>query len=816
MATYTWIGGTSTDWSNASNWSSSPPAPIAPQTSDDVIFGPDNNPCTITTPSTCRTLTINSGYNQLITLNADLVVGAATFSSLPNTGITINGTPTFTGSGWLTLGGDNNPGLVKSISSSANVEIYRLFLSATNAQNVGASLYGVNNLSGSIIVNNLRLGGGNKYVSIANSSVPLIVRNKPNETALVTGNGPYDNSRINPALASSPIYTITTSGSISWEAGGPIGGNLHVASGSIFRLTGSGNSFSIGPSLWMTNGNNFVNVDSNATLLCTTSSSLLFANGSSPSTPFNLHMSGSTTNIWNNLALYTNSVGQAVPLNISSDVYLRKNTGPLPDPTNSTSGRLPPPGSLMLGGLGNTNPITTTGGSKIIYVGGSIMGMFANSSPSTPSPAPILANTRFISGGPKIIMYGTGYIGFPPVSITNLTTTFYNVGLGIDFDISSSGTIRWGTGYRNFGIYCPNVSIAPTWSYVTAGDYETLNSITSFAGTAGLINFQNRSIWDLSLNNGASPTLSSSLVLSGSLSIFSTNINNLNTSSLTNPSLTILQNIQSFYTTGTGNSPTPVGQLRGNAPITMSGNLPATYSLLVPINNGRGNDILINKPGRNLLITNPLSGSGIIPTETKTSIPLTYDSGTFRWIAGTVDASNSTLRLGDSASMDTTNNVSWYNIIVSGSGTGTARGSLINIISPLVISNELNLGAAGNVTFTGSDTWTCSRLVCTTPGRRIILQDAVSNGQKAYRTTAFVNLSSSNAGSPIIMSSSATPTTRASWSSNASPSNVYNVNGIYIDSSNGNTIWTTGITQSTINWNLGSQPLGSLFTFFID
>jgi hypothetical protein len=138
---------------------------------------------------------------------------------IPNTGITINGTPTFTGSGWLTLGGDNNPGLVKSISSSANVEIYRLFLSATNAQNVAPSSYGVNNLSGSIIVNNLRLGaGGNKYVSIANSSVPLIVRNKPNETALVTGNGSYNNSRINPALAGSPIYTITTSGSISWEA----------------------------------------------------------------------------------------------------------------------------------------------------------------------------------------------------------------------------------------------------------------------------------------------------------------------------------------------------------------------------------------------------------------------------------------------------------------------------------------------------------------------------------------------------------------------------------------------------------------------
>ena len=67
------------------------------------------------------------------------------------------------------------------------------------------------------------------------------------------------------------------------------------------------------------------------------------------------------------------------------------------------------------------------------------------------------------------------------------------------------------------------------------------------------------------------------------------------------------------------------------------------------------------------------------------------------------------------------------------------------------------------------------------------------------------------------MSSSNTPTTRASWSVsfNAPDANVFNVSGAYIDSSNGRTIFTTGGTSNTINWNLGTQPISSFYTFFI-
>jgi len=805
MATYTWIGGTSADWSDVNNWSSSPPTPIAPQTSDDVIFGPDNNPCTVTTVSTCRTLTINSGYNQRITLDANLTVGA-TGTSLPNTGIVINGTPTFTGSGWLTLAGTAGAGASnKSISSSANVEIYRLAFSYGNGPSPpGQAAF----FSGSIIANNLNFAFINQAASWGFApNAQFILRNKTNETALVTGSKPYG------TITETPVPLLIISGSTSWESGARLGCNIIIASGSVFRLTGSlsptyqtlgsGLSLSSGLNLNVTSPRS-LHVNANATILCTTASFLAFEGGVSNGT-WGLHMSGSTTNIWNALSLNSLSTGGTPGFVISSNVYLRKNTT-LQDPAELATTRLFPIGSLILGGLGNSNYISSSNNANI-YVGGSIIGgSGANSN------GPIHSNFRSTNGGPKIIMYGTGHINFPRPGSTNAAIS--NLNPSIDLEISSSdGTIYWGNGGINNINHFTALTTPPTWSYTTAANYAALSSSTKISGVPLVINFLNRPIWDLDLNSGATPTLSSSLVLSGSL-YSRTGISAINTSSLTSPSLTVLQNIQSLYATGSTLNPTALGQIRGNAPITMSGNLPVTYSLLVPINTGRGNNILIDKPGGNLLITNPLSGSGIIPTETKTSIPLTYDSGTFKWIAGTVDASNSTLLLGNSASMDTTSNLSWYNIIVSGSGTGTARGSLINIISPLVISNELNLGAAGNVTFTGSDTWTCSRLVCTTPGRNIILQDAVSNGQKAYRTTNFVNLSSS--GAPIIMSSSATPTTRASWSSNASPSNVFNVDGIYIDSSNGNTIWTTGITQSTINWNIGSQPLGSLYTFFID
>jgi hypothetical protein len=846
MATYTWIGGNNVSWSQADNWNISPSGPTTPPTgSDDVIFVSANNrPCTVTVASVCKNLTIQSGYNSTITLNNNLTVGLEpiltpgpppTYTPIPTSSISISSTsPTlFTGSGRLVMAGysaRSGVGAIRTISSSAPIYNFAADIASGLSAFTDIPLI----VSGTLVVNNIHTAGFLTQVfnTVFWTGAPgssIILRNKPGEIAVYS---PGDQPGVGIGILNSN-YSIPfiISGSTAVRRTGRIPFNTIFASGSITQFTGSisaapnsnivGSSIFFQPFVSATTPSNFsqsIHVNADARLLFTTSSYWYFR----PVRDIELHMSGSgEVNKLNGLNLYADS---GTGLKISSDVYLTQNTT-LPDPTNAS--RQFTVGSLGLGGLGNANIISTIGGQRNIFVGGNIYNIFSIAPPSyppgtwSPSPGHILSNTRYNAGGPKVVMYGTGYIGFPPNGAAN-TPNFGTIGLGIDFDISSSGTVRWGCNSLSYNIasgFIANTPVTsyPTWSYVTAQNYAALSSSTLIFNPV-VIDFKNNPIWDLNPRN-TTAFLSSSLVCSGSL-YTSPGIATLNSNSITNPSLTVLQNV--FSTTSFASSPANSlnlpGQLRGNIPITMSGNLPATYSLLVPLNNGKGNDITVNKPNDTpVLITNQFSSSGVAPNNILFPIPLTYDSGTFTYIAGNVNTSDSTLSLGNSASMNTTNNLSWYNIRVSGS-TSTPRGSLINIISPLVISNELNLGAAGNVTFTGSDTWQCSRLICTTPGRRITLQNAVSNGQKAYTTTTFVNLSSS--GAPISMSSDLIGT-RASWSVdlNSPPVQLYNIDGIWIDSSGGRTIWTTGVTQSTINWNPGlapSTPLGSLYTFFID
>ena len=220
MATYTWIGGTSTNWSTITNWNISPSGPITPPiATDDVVFTSVNNtPCTITATSTCRTLTIDSGYTNTITLNADLRVGENN-PSPTNTGIIINGTPTFAGSGWLNLLTAGTSAVAKSISSSAATEIYKLKLSTTTA--VGANF----NFSGSVIANNLFVAnpGSTNKIGFAPSS-QFILRSKTSETAIVTGSGGFGFS------TPSPVPTLVVSGSVSWETDMVVGYNMVIAS----------------------------------------------------------------------------------------------------------------------------------------------------------------------------------------------------------------------------------------------------------------------------------------------------------------------------------------------------------------------------------------------------------------------------------------------------------------------------------------------------------------------------------------------------------------------------------------------------------
>ncbi len=265
---------------------------------------------------------------------------------------------------------------------------------------------------------------------------------------------------------------------------------------------------------------------------------------------------------------------------------------------------------------------------------------------------------------------------------------------------------------------------------------------------------------------------------------------------------------RSFADTGGGSyTATPSGSARINvygnmnistiikAPITITGS--ASGRIITNLQSLKSSDIEIKISGGS--ITFPAT---IINT---TDLPATkiYNNST----GGTLNTTPTTLiAFANSNLILDTNTISW--------GGLTAQGNNNIILSSSLTASNISLGLASNsqlIIFTGSAGWICSNLTSSSPlGRVIKLASGVE-----YKTTNDAYLTGS-IGATLFMSSSI-PSTRASWSLDSAASQyVKNVNGYKIDSSNGQTIWTTGTISDTINWNVGLQPLLSSYTFFID
>lgn len=787
MATYTWTGATNASWSLATNWS---PSTAIPTASDDVIFSATyNTSCSVHTNVNCRSLTIDSGYSSTITLTGSIIVGAVTgsgiapvplYSSYP--ALVINGALDFAFNPQATTPGciqvsSNVEGAVMGISSSVLVGNLPLRL------NIGSTGGGATN--GSAIFS------GSTYVSYLDVNCCTHIGGAPGSQIVLRG-GPGIIKRgtvgfvsLAPTSSANPTYVppLLCLSSTSWEYDGNFPLPLAVGLGCNFRYSGSstpssnnsngvGTTFTAGNKTFYTATNPLnVNVDASATLTCHTSSFIQFSSVNAA-----LHMSGSTTNKWNSLKLFSAN------LQITSDVWLMQNSTLTPSNIMYTLSRPYVPGTLSVA----TSTISGSGGNTI-YVGGDFMGGNLAANPDLNYPA-----------GPRIVLYGTGYIAGAPFPGQ---TAVQSLSVSVDLEISSStGDISWASPDSASIIFTGlNGATGGALTYTNARTWSVYSS--SFRPGRGVIDLKGKPVWDMRVGQNVTNTFSSSIVCSGSLEAAGSA--RINSSSLTNPVIYVHENLLSTYIGGFA------GLIQsGSVPIRMIGDLPAVYSMRIsPLAaNTKCPDIVIDKPGAFITMQNDTSN----PAEEK---PLQYGNGTFTYVDGEIDAGTSTMELYFTTSIDTGNGVSrfnWYNITVSGSGTGTATGSLIDLPSTLTIGNRLDLGAAGNVTFAGSAGWTCSELVCVTPNRSITLQSGVE-----YITQNSVNLSSS--GAPISMSSSS-PTTRASWSVDlaASPVQLYNVNGTRIDSSGGRTIWTTGTILDTINWNPGLISAGSFFTFFID
>jgi hypothetical protein len=129
------------------------------------------------------------------------------------------------------------------------------------------------------------------------------------------------------------------------------------------------------------------------------------------------------------------------------------------------------------------------------------------------------------------------------------------------------------------------------------------------------------------------------------------------------------------------------------------------------------------------------------------------------------------------------------------------------------INSNLTLSALG-ATFAGAFGWDCNNLICSTAGTfNITLQQLVS-----YRTRTAVSITGgTSANRPTMRSSDAT--NRAIWTLDfgATQSMIY-VNGLRIDSSGGQTIWSFGVlttdVNTSINWNPG-VPLRTVAYAFV-
>lgn len=170
--------------------------------------------------------------------------------------------------------------------------------------------------------------------------------------------------------------------------------------------------------------------------------------------------------------------------------------------------------------------------------------------------------------------------------------------------------------------------------------------------------------------------------------------------------------------------------------------------------------------------------------------------------SGIINTGTTTVTINSNVNI-TINGWTFFNLTIPGTNT-------LTIDSEIIITNNLTLASLNNVTFTGTAGWTCVNFVCSTAGRTIILQNSVT-----YRTTTNANLLGTNALRIGMTSNSATLLAVWTLDAGAMQSIVY-VNGTRIDSSGGQTVWTFGGTlNSTVNWNLGSQPgtVGYVFVY---
>jgi hypothetical protein len=223
-----------------------------------------------------------------------------------------------------------------------------------------------------------------------------------------------------------------------------------------------------------------------------------------------------------------------------------------------------------------------------------------------------------------------------------------------------------------------------------------------------------------------------------------------------------------------------VGTITGTSTLEFSGSSNVNWATGVYQSN-----IIINKTG-NITATGTVTWG--------------FAGRTLQRTAGNISAGTVTIP----AVSCTINNMVFNNLTITSGATITQ-----NVLN--TINNNLTLN--GSATFAGTAGWVCANLISTAAGTfTVTLQQLIT-----YRTRlqAFITGGVSGPARTTMTSSGAS---NAIWTldQGASQSMIY-VNGTRIDSSQGQTVWSFGVSPAniatTINWNPGSPPGTFAYTF---
>lgn len=173
-----------------------------------------------------------------------------------------------------------------------------------------------------------------------------------------------------------------------------------------------------------------------------------------------------------------------------------------------------------------------------------------------------------------------------------------------------------------------------------------------------------------------------------------------------------------------------------------------------------------------------------------------YDTGILTNEVGSiVTTTGSTLSIAASVTLNT-NGINWNNVTIT---TGT-----VTLNSLLTVNGTLSVGSAGTVIFAGTHGFTCNTFSCVTAGRTI--NYAVG---KTYLVTNSLIVTGSTGSKISFVSTSAGALFNLQVGASQ---NVQNCNATWIDSSGGQTIYTSaGTLTNTTNWGIGS---GNFFLMF--